>query len=727
MAFIFSPTVLTPGIKLMGRLSLSVKLSVLGVLAVTPLLMLAVTDTRNNLATLDLTRSEREGAQLLTGLLDVAHAEPAQTQEALSKADRQIAELKTFTFNDAWQGPRSQLASAGADHAAAGLTALHVALQVLGERSSLLYDPDPQAYLTMDLLVERQLRLLQPLVQASSAGTQTATAHRQALAEALADTRGRMEALQRAGASKPAAWQAAEEAVLALMRGSAALDAHGSAHARTQLAAMARELTQSLDTSLAARELAVRRQLISQLAVTSTAVLALIYLLLAFAVSFKRRVQKLGEAIDSMAEGNLAYRGDLRGKDEVAQMSRRLESMAEQLSGMVAEIRSSAVRVGQAGRQIAGVGDLLTQRTDEQATSLRQTSSTITQLSAAVDGNAAEAHTLDQRANALCAQAEAGGQAMAATVQDMTTLATSSKRVGEIIGLIDSIAFQTNILALNAAVEAARAGESGRGFAVVASEVRQLAQRSSQAAREIRGLIQQTTTQAANSSGRVSEVSRTLQGVVQGVQHVSERLQVIARACAEQSQSLREMTADIGSLDEVTRLNAGIVDDSASAAQALIERAASLTQSVSTITLRQGSADEAHQLVERAVAEIRSTGLQRASLRFRDPASGYVDRDLYVFIVDQEGRYIVHGAKPDFEGRRIHDVPGIDGNTFVRDAYEVSAGPEGGWIEYNILNLETGKVQPKATYVSRITGDLVLGCGVYRNVSMPAPAALETA
>lgn len=132
MAFLFSPTVLTPGIKLMGRLSLSVKLSVLGVLAVTPLLMLAVTATRNNLATLDLTRNEREGAQLLTRLLDVAHAEPAQVQEALSKADQQVAGLKTFTFNDAWQGPRSQLVSAGADSKAAGLTTLHAALQGAG-------------------------------------------------------------------------------------------------------------------------------------------------------------------------------------------------------------------------------------------------------------------------------------------------------------------------------------------------------------------------------------------------------------------------------------------------------------------------------------------------------------------------------------------------------------------------------------------------------------------
>jgi hypothetical protein len=301
---------------------------------------------------------------------------------------------------------------------------------------------------------------------------------------------------------------------------------------------------------------------------------------------------------------------------------------------------------------------------------------------------------------------------MRETVDSMATMQTSSRRVGEIIAVIDGISFQTNILALNAAVEAARAGEAGRGFAVVAAEVRQLAQRSSVAAAEIRKLIGESTGQVAASVSRIEHVSTTLDAVVTGVQDVSQRLRGIASASAEQSRSLGEVSDNVGSLDEITRQNALMVEESKRASQDLVDRAAKLSGAVASIRLRQGSADEARDLVDRALQCVKQYGLAEACARMRDRSQGFVDRDLYVFAVDRSGNYRLHAAKPAMEGRSIREVPGIDGDRFVHDAWHsTERGPA--WIEYDILNLDTGKVAPKSSYMVRLNDQLVFGCGVY--------------
>ena len=292
--------------------------------------------------------------------------------------------------------------------------------------------------------------------------------------------------------------------------------------------------------------------------------------------------------------------------------------------------------------------------------------------------------------------------------------------------MIDGIAFQTNILALNAAIEAARAGEAGRGFAVVAAEVRQLAQRSSAAAAEIRTLIAASSGQVGTSVGRIEGVSATLDAVVAGVRKdVSQRLRGIASASAEQSQGLREMSQNVGNLDEITRQNAAMVEESASASQDLVERAGLLSSAVASIRLRQGSADEARDLVERALACMQEQGYEAAGRLMRDRANGFVDRDLYVFVVDREGRYLLHGARPEKEGSRVHDVPGVDGERFVADAWERTERG-GGWIEYDILNAETGAVQPKASYMRRFDEQRVVGCGVYRTTPAAAAAPAQS-
>jgi len=448
----------------------------------------------------------------------------------------------------------------------------------------------------------------------------------------------------------------------------------------------------------------------------------LAYLALAFYVSFVGALRQLSLGVAAVADGNLAHRFDVSGGDEMADIGKLVERMADRLSVMVAEIRSSAVRVSGTGEQLAQGSAALAQRTEEQAGSLRQFVATVGQMSSAVANNAAEVNQLDGVTAKLHGEAEQGGRTMAETIAALGALEDSSRRVSEIVSVIDGIAFQTNILALNAAVEAARAGESGRGFAVVAAEVRTLAQRSGAAAGEIRGLIGQSRDQVESTVTRVQRTGDTLQAVVAGVRGVSERLRGIAQASGEQSQGLREMSAAVGNLDEITRQNASMVEVSEHSSRSLVGRAEALAKAVGSIRLRQGSADEARALVLRAVKLIASRGRQGADAELHGAAGGFVDRDLYVFIIDREGRYTLQAANRAMEGRRIHELPGIDGDRFNQDAW-AAAATGGGWVEYQIINAVSGKVQPKASWMQQLDRDTVIGCGFYRQVEGAAAAA----
>ncbi len=303
-----------------------------------------------------------------------------------------------------------------------------------------------------------------------------------------------------------------------------------------------------------------------------------------------------------MSTGDLSHKIDVPGSDELARIGNMVEGMNVRLSSLVAEIRTSAARVGMSGQSVASSSESLAQRTEQQATSLRQTVETVQQLTEAVSSNAAAASELDHLTDRLKAEAEQGGEAMRSSMDAMAGLEHSSRRVGEIIGVIDGIAFQTNILALNAAVEAARAGEAGRGFAVVAAEVLQLAQRSSSAASEIRQLIARSGEQVESSVRQTRAVGQVLDSLVGGVRNVSQSLRRIAEASAKQSAELTHVSRNVGQLDQITRQNAAMVESSAGASQDLVDRAKVLSSAVASIRLRQGTADEARALVERGLA-----------------------------------------------------------------------------------------------------------------------------
>ncbi|NRF68532.1 cache domain-containing protein [Aquincola sp. S2] len=451
----------------------------------------------------------------------------------------------------------------------------------------------------------------------------------------------------------------------------------------------------------------------SALAIGGGAFALAAYFAFAFHASFSRSLQTLHTGVKAVSGGDLSHKIDLPGQDELHHIGSLVESMNVRLSSLVAEIRSSAVRVGMSGQLVATSSESLAQRTEEQAASLRQTVETVHQLTEAVSANASAASQLDQLTERLKKEAEQGGTAMRSSVEAMAGLEDSSRRVGEIIGVIDGIAFQTNILALNAAVEAARAGEAGRGFAVVAAEVRQLAQRSAAASSEIRQLIARSGEQVESSVRQTRAVGQVLDALVGGVRNVSTSLRQIAEASARQSGELTQVSQSVGQLDEITRQNAAMVEESAGASQDLVGRAKTLSSAVASIRLRQGSADEARALVEKAMKLIKARGLTAAAQTFRAKDGGFLDRDLYVFVVDRNGAYRVHGAKPAMEGHRVHELPGIDGDRFVRDAF-ATAGGAGGWIEYDIVNPGTGAVQPKASFVVQLDEQQVVGCGVYR-------------
>jgi len=285
--------------------------------------------------------------------------------------------------------------------------------------------------------------------------------------------------------------------------------------------------------------------------------------------------------------------------------------------------------------------------------------------------------------------------------------------MGEIIGVIDGIAFQTNILALNAAVEAARAGESGRGFAVVASEVRTLAQRSATSAREIRALIARSGEQVGVGVTRIEAVTGNLRTVVKGIHEVAAGLSGITEASTEQSTALSEIAQAVKGLDNITQRNGAMVDQALQATVGLRDRASHLSEAVAAIKLRRGTADEAYALVQRGIALIKQVGMAAAAARFHDPHGGFRDRDLYVFVFDRRGVYQVFGSTPASVGKRVHDIRGLDGDHVVREGF-AAAERGGGWIDYEVVNPVNDVVEAKTSYILPLAEDTLIGCGVFK-------------
>ena len=282
-----------------------------------------------------------------------------------------------------------------------------------------------------------------------------------------------------------------------------------------------------------------------------------------------------------VADGDLSGEIRAESQDETGQLMHALKAMNDSLQRIVGEVRLGTDTIATASTEIASGNLDLSSRTEEQASSLEETASAMEQLTSTVKQNADNARQTNQLAVSASDVAQQGGVVVGQVVETMGSINESSRKIFDIISVIDGIAFQTNILALNAAVEAARAGEQGRGFAVVASEVRSLAQRSSAAAKEIKELIDDSVEKVSSGSKLVEQAGATMAEVVASVRHVTDIVGEISAASQEQSSGIEEINRAIGQMDEVTQQNAALVEEAAAAAQSLQEQAGKLAGVVS--------------------------------------------------------------------------------------------------------------------------------------------------
>jgi methyl-accepting chemotaxis protein len=304
-----------------------------------------------------------------------------------------------------------------------------------------------------------------------------------------------------------------------------------------------------------------------------------------FSRAIVRPVDAAIKVAEAIASGDLTSRIDPRSDDEIGQLVRALGVMQTALRKLVGDVRIGVDSVGTASAQIAAGNMDLSSRTESQASALEQTAASMEQLTAAVRQSADSAKQANLLAGAASAAAATGGAVVGQVVSTMAAITEASRKIADIINVIDGIAFQTNILALNAAVEAARAGDQGRGFAVVAGEVRNLAQRSAVAAREIKSVIGNSVEKVEIGSKLVNSAGASMNEIVDQVTRVADLISEITSAALEQSAGIGQVNDAVTQMDTVTQQNAALVEESAAAAASLREQAAKLSESVSVFRL----------------------------------------------------------------------------------------------------------------------------------------------
>ncbi|MGB3431167.1 methyl-accepting chemotaxis protein [Achromobacter sp.] len=316
-----------------------------------------------------------------------------------------------------------------------------------------------------------------------------------------------------------------------------------------------------------------------------------------------RPLEQAVAAARQVAAGDLTTDIQVATRDETGDLMGALKTMNASLARIVKDVRDGCESIASASSQIAQGNADLSQRTEEQASSLEETAASMEQLTSTVQQNANNASEADRLVNQASTVAVRGGEVVEGVVQTMSAISDSSRRIADITGVIDGIAFQTNILALNAAVEAARAGEQGRGFAVVAGEVRTLAQRSAVAAKEIKALIDESVTRVEGGTRQVDEAGRTMREVVDSVRQVATLVREIASASEEQSAGIGQVNQAVAQMDTVTQQNAALVEEAAAAAASMQEQATRLAQEVRRFKVEAGggSAREAQVRLVQAV------------------------------------------------------------------------------------------------------------------------------
>ncbi|MFM1855156.1 MAG: hypothetical protein RLZ83_465 [Pseudomonadota bacterium] len=630
----------------MSVLRMPTKLALMSLLLFTPLIVVLVSATTDRIASLQTARSEGAGAQAVQKILPVLTAtqthrgqtnlilsgqsaitaDRQKTREGLRKAisavDAVSASHPDLAIDKPWLPIKEELLRLLDDKGPTErgpVFALHTqqveALRALvlhvAETSSLLLDPEAPTYFLMDLAVDRFAPWVEVLGRTrglgagvlarkdASQGDQTeVTMMGRQIQGLLVDLEQKVGALQRTGEPAPAGWEEANGSSKKFLRtvqesfgpSAKALEpseffAQGT-KAILDATRFKDKAVERLNVLLEERARQITSMLLLELGLSAAGILILAYLMAAFSHSTTASIGRLQRALEAAAEGDLSVVVHPTGSDEFARLTLGLSRMTAYLTDIVSGVRQQAQRVESTGNRLAQDSRSLQDRTESQAASLEESSAGLRDVSSTVSTNAQLSASASADSASLKTHAESGAQAMRSSLEAVGTLKSSSRRMTEIIGTIDGIAFQTNILALNAAVEAARAGESGRGFAVVAAEVRHLAKRSQEAAAEIRRLIEQSSSQVDLSVGHIEGMSQVLNQLLENVTQMTNKMRSIADGSNQQSAALTEVVHTIGNLEELTQQNATLVEATTRTASELNDQAQVLSESVAHIKLR---------------------------------------------------------------------------------------------------------------------------------------------
>ncbi|MBU0789163.1 MAG: methyl-accepting chemotaxis protein [Acidovorax sp.] len=395
--------------------------------------------------------------------------------------------------------------------------------------------------------------------------------------------------------------------------------------------------------------------------------------------------------------------------EDLSQLQARIAAIVRDVHAGTLAIATSSGHVGSDHTRFAAMMSTL-------AASIDDVNGAMEQLTLGLQASAEDAGRGHQIAQGVLVRAAQGEQVIARLVETMGSITSSSRRIGEIISVIDNIAFQTNILALNAAVEAARAGEAGRGFAVVANEVRNLATRSAQASREVRALIEGAARSVDAGAHMAGQTGQTMSDLLGGVQQVAHTIEAMAAAVGQQSAGIRAIGASIAEVDTLTRQNASLSRNAAEPVAALHQQALQLVGAVASFDLggqAHASAEEAHALVQRAAAMLRSQGPAVLISQVNTPHNAaLIDRDLYLVLYSTDMHCVAHGTNTRLVGVDGRNFKDLDGKHFVAEIVAAALRQGSGHVSYRWLHPLTQKTMAKSAYFER-HGDLVLTCGSY--------------